>query len=83
MQEALVDAMKFDLEEGNFCDVLLDKITDEDDKKKNNNNSSSPFAHKPMNSDLDMLKLLLRNLSCRLSNESYGVSNMICAACII
>ena len=48
MQEALADAMKFDLEEGNFCDVLLDKITDEDDKKKNNNNSSSPFAHKPM-----------------------------------
>jgi hypothetical protein len=34
MQEALVDAMKFDLEEGNFCDVLLDKITDEDDKKR-------------------------------------------------
>jgi hypothetical protein len=63
MQEALVDAMKFDLEEGNFCVVLLDKITDEDDKKKNNNNSSSSFAHKPLNSDLDMLKKLQTQLS--------------------
>jgi hypothetical protein len=63
VQEALVDAMKFDLGEGNFCDVLLDKITDEDDKKKNNINSSSPFAHKPLNSDLDMLKKLQTQLS--------------------
>ena len=27
MQEALIEAMKFDIEEGNFCDVLLGKIT--------------------------------------------------------
>lgn len=38
MQEALVEAMKFDIEEGNFSDVLLGKL-DEDEKKKNN---SSP-----------------------------------------
>jgi hypothetical protein len=37
MQEALVEAMKFNLEEGNFCDVLLGKIIDEDDDKKRNN----------------------------------------------
>jgi hypothetical protein len=25
MQQALVEAMKFDIEEGNFCDTLLEK----------------------------------------------------------
>jgi hypothetical protein len=30
IQEALVEAMKFDLEEGNFCDTLLEKIDNED-----------------------------------------------------
>jgi hypothetical protein len=38
MQEALVEAMKFDIEEGNLCDTLLEEI--DDDKK--DNNSSSP-----------------------------------------
>src|SRR6266487_6606577 len=59
MQEALVEAMKFDLEEGNFCDVLLEKI---DDDKKDNNSPSSP-APDPMNSDLDMLKKLQTQIS--------------------
>lgn len=40
MQEALKEAMKFDIEEGNFCDTLLEKI-DDDDKNKNNSVSSS------------------------------------------
>ena len=31
MQEALIEAMKFDIEEGNFCDTLLEKI-DKDGK---------------------------------------------------
>ena len=53
MQEALVEAMKFDIEEGNFCDTLLEKI---DDDKKKNNNSSSP-APDLMSSDLDLLKV--------------------------
>jgi hypothetical protein len=57
MQEALVEAMKFDLEEGNFCDVLLDKIKDEDEDKKKNNNSSSPLTS--MNNELDMLKSIV------------------------
>ena len=48
MQEALVEAMKFDLEEGNFCDTLLEKIGDNDSKKDN----SSPTS---MNNELDML----------------------------
>jgi hypothetical protein len=39
MQELLVEAMKLDLEEGDFCDVLLGKIIEEDDDKKKNNNS--------------------------------------------
>jgi hypothetical protein len=47
MQEALVEAMKFDLEEGNFCDVLLGKIIEEDDDKKKNNSPT------PMNNELD------------------------------
>jgi hypothetical protein len=62
MQEALVEAMKFDLEEGNFCDVLLGKITDEDDDKKKNNSPSSP-APDLMSSDLDLLKKLQTQIS--------------------
>jgi hypothetical protein len=57
MQEALVEAMKFDLEEGNFCDTLLEKI-DNDDKSKNNSPSSpAPLAPDLMNGDLDLLKI--------------------------
>ena len=33
MQEALVEAMRFDIEEGNFSDVLLEKL-DEGNKNK-------------------------------------------------
>jgi len=51
MQEALVEAMKFDLEEGNFCDTLLEKIGDNDSKKDNSSSTS-------MNNELDMLKKL-------------------------
>ena len=61
MQEALVEAMKFDLEEGNFCDALLEKI-DNDDKSKNNS-PSSPLAPDLMNSDLDLLKKLQTQIS--------------------
>ena len=60
MQEALVEAMKFDIEEGNLCDTLLEKI-DNDDKAKNNSRSSpspAPLAPDVMKSDLDLLKKL-------------------------
>ncbi len=35
MQQALVEAMRFDIEEGNFSDALLEKIGVEDSKKDN------------------------------------------------
>jgi len=59
MQEALIEAMKFDIEEGNFCDTLLEKI-DSNDKSKNSSPSSfpAPLAPDLMNSDLDLLKKL-------------------------
>jgi hypothetical protein len=64
MQEALVEAMKFDIEEGNFCDTLLEKI-DNDDKSKNKSPSSSPGPLAPdlMKSDLDLLKKLQTQIS--------------------
>jgi hypothetical protein len=64
MQEALVEAMKFDIEEGNFCDTLLEKI-DNDDNGKNNSPTSSPGPLAPdlMKSDLDMLKKLQAQIS--------------------
>jgi hypothetical protein len=34
MQQALVEAMRFDIEEGNLCDALLEKIGAEDTKNK-------------------------------------------------
>jgi hypothetical protein len=61
LQEALVEAMKFDIEEGNFCDTLLEKI-DNDDKSKNNS-SPSYLAPDQMNSDLDLLKKLQTQIS--------------------
>jgi anti-sigma28 factor (negative regulator of flagellin synthesis) len=42
MQQALVEAMRFDIEEGNLCDALLEKIGGEDSKKDNN---STPSLH--------------------------------------
>jgi hypothetical protein len=60
MQEAVIEAMKFDIEEGNFCDTLLEKI-DNDDKSNSNSpptSSSSSLAPDLMNSDLDLLKKL-------------------------
>jgi len=64
LQEALVEAMKFDIEEGNFCDTLLEKI-DNYDKSKNNSSRSSPSSLAPdqMNSDLDLLKKLQTQIS--------------------
>ena len=35
MQQALIEAMRFDIEEGNFSDTLLEKIGSEDSKKNN------------------------------------------------
>ena len=33
LEEALVEAMRFDIEEGNFCDALLEKIGEDNSKK--------------------------------------------------
>ena len=41
MHQALVEAMRFDIEEGNFSDTLLEKIGVEDSK---NDSSSSLFC---------------------------------------
>jgi Arc/MetJ-type ribon-helix-helix transcriptional regulator len=41
MQEALVEAMRFDIEEGNFSDVLLEKL---DEGNKNKKTDSSPSS---------------------------------------
>src|SRR5918994_7764651 len=41
LQEALVEAMRFDIEEGNFSDVLLEKL---DEGNKNKKTDSSPSS---------------------------------------
>ena len=43
MQEALVEAMRFDIEEGNFSDVLLEKITDKKEENINKEKKVSSF----------------------------------------
>ena len=60
MQQALVEAMRFDIEEGNFCDTLLEKIEYNDKSKKNSPSSSSSGSPDPdlMKGDLDLLKKL-------------------------
>jgi hypothetical protein len=55
MQQALVEAMRFDIE-GNFSDALLENI-DGEDSKKDNASSSSPSPNL-MKSNLHSLKKL-------------------------
>jgi hypothetical protein len=53
LQEALVEAMRFDLEEGNFCDVLLDKVVDKKEEYKNKEkNNNTPSADKNLDYSL-------------------------------
>jgi hypothetical protein len=52
MQEALVEAMRFDIEEGNFSDVLLEKITDKKENINKEKNSSSFFTGTSVDNDL-------------------------------
>jgi hypothetical protein len=42
IQEALVEVMRSDIEEGDFCDALLDKLGDDDQKEERLINSSPP-----------------------------------------
>jgi hypothetical protein len=58
MQQALVEAMRFDIEEGNFSDALLEKIGGEDSKNDNSSSSHSSLAQSLTNNDLDLLKKL-------------------------
>jgi hypothetical protein len=51
LQEALVEAMRFDIEEGNFSDILLEKLGE--DKKKKNANSTQ---HSSTQNELDVFK---------------------------
>jgi hypothetical protein len=51
MQQALVEAMRFDIEEGNFSDVLLEKLGE--DKKKDNANGTQ---HSSIQNELDIFK---------------------------
>lgn len=61
MQQALVEAMRFDIDEGNLSDALLEKIGAEDSKKANSSPSSSPSPLAPgvTNNDLDLLRKLV------------------------
>jgi hypothetical protein len=54
MQEALVEALNFDIEEGNFCDVLLDKVVDkkEENKIKGERSNNSPPVTNSITDDL-------------------------------
>ncbi|MDP9287919.1 MAG: hypothetical protein M3P08_06945 [Thermoproteota archaeon] len=41
MREALLEAMQYNIEEGNFSDILLDKLNQDDVKKDNSSPTSS------------------------------------------
>jgi hypothetical protein len=54
LQEALVEAMRFDIEEGNFSDVLLEKITDKKEKNINKEKNGCSFLKRSsVDNDLD------------------------------
>jgi hypothetical protein len=57
LEEALLEAMRYDIEEGNFCEALLEMISGDDSKKDNNSSASTTYlAPDLMKSDLDLLK---------------------------
>jgi hypothetical protein len=60
IRQALIEAVRFDIVEGNFSDALLEKIGSEDTKKDNSSPSSSSASLAPdlTNNDLDLLKKL-------------------------
>ena len=60
IQQALIEAMRFDIEEGNLCDALLEKIGSDDGKKYNKSSSPSSVSLRSdlMKNDLDLLKKL-------------------------
>ena len=59
LKEALVEAMRFDIEEGNFCEALLGKISSDDKTDNNSSQSTSDsLALDFMNCDQDLLKRL-------------------------
>src|SRR5689334_12485027 len=64
LEEALVLAMRFDIEEGNFCEALLENI-DSEYKPESNSSQSSPdsLIANLMNSNLDVLKKLQTQIS--------------------
>jgi hypothetical protein len=52
MQQALVEAMRFDIEEGNFSDVLLDKLGN---RNEDNGNKKTDFTQFRSNDGVDKL----------------------------
>jgi hypothetical protein len=53
LQEVLVEAMRFNIEEGNFSDILLEKITGKKKRKhKQRKDSSSFLTGSSVDSDL-------------------------------
>ena len=63
MRQALIEAMRFDIE-GNFCDALLDKIGGDGKEDTPASPSSAPLAANLINSDIICL-------SCRHGYHSY------------
>jgi hypothetical protein len=58
MQQALVEAMRFDIEEGNFSDTLLEKIGGGEKSKNDESSSCSSVVQSITNNDLDLLRKL-------------------------
>ena len=58
MQQALVEAMRFDREEGNFSAALPEKIGGEGSKSDNSSSSHSSVAKILTSNDLDLLRKL-------------------------
>ena len=52
MQEALLEAMRFDMEEGNFSDALLEKLGGRNSKNDNSSSSHTSIAQNLTNNDL-------------------------------
>ena len=74
LQEAIVEAMRFDIEEGIFCEALLEKI-DSEDKAESNSPRSSPDSIAPdlVKSEMDLIKKLQTSYSILFSSSFFEV----------
>ena len=73
MQQAIVEAMRFDIEEGNFSDTLLEKIGSEDSKNDNPSSPHSSVAQSLANNNL-LVQSIASMMACMIFKDKVDIT---------